>query len=190
MSAAGPLFELSEIEARLARFLARQGLAAVEIAKLRRFTVGFSWITFGFCASWRDSGGRRELILRLGPPNGIFAPYKASPEFLALRALQASGAPVPQVHWHSDSSEDFGAPFFICDFVRGEAPIPWTRDGGPAFDEATRKSLATQFLAALAAVHRFPWRGSALERIGGSTDVAIAAHNQIDAWQSLLRGWS
>ncbi len=100
-------FDLPEIERRLARFLAAQGLEAVKVEELRRFTVGFSWITFGFHARWREAAEERErrMILRLGPPNGIFAPYRASPEFVTLRALQGHGVPVPEVHWHSDASE-------------------------------------------------------------------------------------
>jgi aminoglycoside phosphotransferase (APT) family kinase protein len=185
-------FEVAEIERRLVRFLSAQGLDSVEIEGLRRFTVGFSWITFGFRARWREAGKarERELILRLGPPNGIFAPYKSSPEFVTLRALREAGAPVPQAHWHSDASDDFGAPFFICDFVRGEAPIPWTPDGGPAFDEDTRIRLGAELLAALAAVHRFQWRGTPVEGIGGPRDPAAAAVDRIDLWQGLLAEWS
>jgi aminoglycoside phosphotransferase (APT) family kinase protein len=192
MSAEKGAFDLLKIQQRLARFLSAQGLEAVEIDGLRRFTVGFSWMTFGFRARWREAGEarERELILRLGPPNGIFAPYKASTEFVTLRALTEGSVPVPQVHWHSDSSEDFGAPFFICDFVRGEAPIPWTPDGGPAFDQGTRRHLGEQFVAALAALHRFEWRGSGVEGIGGATDVACAAVDRIDLWEGLLRQWS
>jgi aminoglycoside phosphotransferase (APT) family kinase protein len=185
-------FELPEVKERLARFLGAQGLDAVQISELRRFTVGFSWITLGFRARWRegDEGTERELILRLGPSNGIFAPYKASPEFFTLRALQGSVVPVPQVYWHSDSSEVFGAPFFICDFVSGDVPIPWTRDGGPAFDEETRRLLGGQFVAALAALHRFDWKGSAVEGIDGSTDLVRAAADRIDFWEALLMSWS
>src|ERR1700712_5727854 len=75
MSADG--FSLPEIEKRLTRFLAAQGLDAVTVEGLRRFTVGFSWVTFGFEARWREAQreARRRMILRLGPPNGIFAPY-------------------------------------------------------------------------------------------------------------------
>jgi aminoglycoside phosphotransferase (APT) family kinase protein len=185
-------FDLPDVQERLVRFLSGLGLADVEITELRRFTVGFSWMTFGFLARWREGGeGKgRELILRLGPSNGIFAPYRASPEFHTLRALHGSGVPAPQVHWHSDSSDDFGAPFFICDFVQGEAPIPWTPDGGPAFDEATRKLIGAQFIAALAALHRFDWRGAGLDRIGGPTDVRRAAIDRIDFWEGMLARWA
>lgn len=192
MSAGPRDFETSEVKERLERFLRSQKLEAVAVDGLRRFTVGFSWITFGFSARWRerDKIAHRDLILRLGPPNGIFAPYKASPEFHTLRALQSSGVPVPKVHWHSDASDAFGAPFFICDFVRGEAPIPWTAGGGPAFDEPTRKTYAGEFVAALAALHRFDWRGTPVAGIGGSTEGAAAADDRIDLWRGLLQEWS
>jgi len=185
-------FDICEVERRLIRFLDNQGLQSATVEALRRFTVGFSWITFGFDARWREGGQERtrRMILRLGPPNGIFTPYKASPEFVTLRALQGCGAPVPQVHWRSDASEDFGAPFIIADFVAGEAPIPWTPDGGPAFDEPTRANLGRQFVAALAAIHGFDWRSAGLDVIGGPTEAAGAAPDRIDMWQRLLGQWS
>lgn len=192
MSAARDAFDLAIVRERLVRFLGAQGLAKIEVERLRRFTVGFSWITFGFHARWLEVAGRieRDLILRIGPPTGIFAPYKASPEFVTLTTLHGSGVPVPQVYWHSDESDAFGAPFFICDLVRGEAPIPWTHDGGPAFDEDMRKRLAEQFVTALAALHRFPWRGTPIEKIEGSKDVAHAAAAQVDHWESRLAQWT
>lgn len=190
--AAMTAFELPWVRERLQRYLAAQGFEDVGVEGLRRFTVGFSWITFGFTGVWRQGATRvqRRLILRIGPPIGIFAPYKASPEFRTLRALTASGVPAPAVHWFSDEDEAFGAPFFICDFIAGEAPIPWTRDGGPAFDEPTRRSLAEQFVAALAALHRFDWRGTEVEDIGGSTDVRHAAAAQVDRWEANFAQWS
>ena len=192
MSASLAAFELPRVRERLQRFLADQSLEDVEITDLRRFTVGFSWITFGFTGAWRERGTRvgRKLILRIGPPIGIFAPYKASPEFRTLRALVGSGVPVPAVHWFSDEVEAFGAPFFICDFIAGEAPIPWTHDGGPAFDEPTRRELSEQFVSALAALHRFQWNGTEVAGIGGSTDVRRTAMQQVETWRANLARWS
>jgi aminoglycoside phosphotransferase (APT) family kinase protein len=185
-------FELPRVRERLQRYLAAQSLEDVAIESLRRFTIGFSWITFGFTGVWREGDAviERRLILCIGPPFGIFAPYKASPEFRTLRALADSGAPAPCVHWFSDDDEAFGAPFFVCDFVPGGAPIPWTHDGGPAFDEPTRRNLAEQFVVALAALHRFEWKRSEVESIGGSTDIGCAATKQIDVWESNFAQWS
>ena len=88
MSAFEP-FDGDNVPRRLLAYLRQQAGADVEIGALKRYTVGFSWVTFGFTASWSEDGRRvaRDLILRVGPPSGIFAPYRASPEF---RTLQSS----------------------------------------------------------------------------------------------------
>lgn len=192
MSASFDPFDTETIRTRIAGFIAGQGVAEVAVGPLRRFTVGFSWVTFGFRASWREAGGtvERDLILRAGPPNGIFGPYRAFPEFTTLRALAGSGVPVPTVYWYSDETEVLGAPFFICDLVPGEAPIPWTHDGGPAFDDATRVALGSQFVSALAALHSFRWQGTPVAAIGGETDPTRTAAVQVDTWERLLGEWS
>ena len=185
-------FDVESVRARLAAFIAAQGLAEIVVGPLRRYTVGFSWVTYGFHASWREHREtvERDLILRVGPPNGIFGPYRASPEFLTLRALAESGVPVPGVYWYSDETDALGAPFFVCDLVPGEAPIPWTRDGGPAFDDATRAELGGEFVGALAALHNFEWRGTPVAGIDGQTDQNATARAQVDLWQGLLRQWT
>ena len=73
----------------LAEFLRRQTGSEVAVSGLRRYTVGFSWITYGFEASWRDSSGPRheKLILRLGPPEG---PLRAVSRVPAVRRAQGA----------------------------------------------------------------------------------------------------
>lgn len=184
-------FDSETVRARLEAYL-RGIVDVVEISALRRFTVGFSWVTYGFSASWREGGVlvERELILRAGPPNGIFGPYRAEPEFVTLDALSQSSVPVPRVYWRSDDISIIGAPFFISDLAPGEAPIPWTHDGGPAFDEERRVKLGGQFVAALAALHDFPWQGTPVAGIGGTQDVRNAATGQVTRWLDLLKKWS
>ncbi|KPL52261.1 hypothetical protein ABB55_08460 [Prosthecomicrobium hirschii] len=180
------------VRAALTGFVAAETGGPVEIGALRRFTVGFSWVTYGFHATW-SAGGRkvsRDLILRAGPPTGIFSPYSAFPEFVTLKALEASAVPVPRVYWHSDDLSILGAPFFICDLVAGEAPIPWTRDGGPAFDDERRVRLGEQFVAALAALHNFAWQGTPVAAIDGTTDPHRTATAQVDLWMGYLARWS
>ena len=192
MSVAFDPFDTETIRGRIAAFIAGQGVADVSVGPLRRFTVGFSWATFGLRASWRDADGtvERDLILRAGPPNGIFGPYRAFPEFTTLRALAGSGVPVPKVYWYSDDTEILGAPFFICDLVPGDAPIPWTHDGGPAFDDERRVAIGKQFVAALGELHNFDWRGTPVAGIDGSKDPARTAFVQIDYWEANLAKWS
>ncbi len=191
MSAFEP-FDGDNVQRRLLAYLRQQVGADVEIGALKRYTVGFSWVTFGFTATWSE-GGRRvasDLILRVGPPSGIFAPYRASPEFRTLQSLTNSGVPVPRAYWYSDDSEALGAPFFICEFVKGDAPVPWTADGGPAFDEAARINLGDQFVTALVALHNFAWRSTPVAGIGGATDPDETANSQIAFWEERMRQWS
>lgn len=179
------------IRTQLARYLT-QAVGPIAIGPLKRFTVGFSWVTYGFQASWREDGGliERDLILRAGPPAGIFGPYKAYPEFVTLRALADSAVPVPRVYWYSDDLSVLGAPFFVCDLVAGDAPIPWTHDGGVVFDDEQRVTLGTQFVEALAALHKFSWQQTPVATIDGTRDIDRTAVDQIDHWLGLLARWS
>jgi aminoglycoside phosphotransferase (APT) family kinase protein len=185
-------FNDDSLRGRLLAYLRSMLGPSVEINDLRRFTVGFSWITFGFVAKWVDAGApiERELVLRIGPPNGIFAPYKASPEFFTLQSLTGSTVPAPRAYWYSDQSDALGAPFLIVELVKGEAPIPWTANDGPAFDETARLRIGDQFVAALAALHNFEWRGTPATNIGGATSVDRTAEAQIDYWTQRMRKWS
>jgi aminoglycoside phosphotransferase (APT) family kinase protein len=164
----------------------------IEIGPLKRYTVGFSWVTYGFSAKWVADGAAvaRELILRVGPPNGIFAPYRALPEFLTLQSLVGSGVPAPRPYWRCDDDKALGAPFFVCELVEGEAPIPWTADGGPAFDETSRIALGDQFVAALAALHNLEWRNTPAAGIDGATEPRRAAAAQIELWSGHIQEWS
>ncbi|MGB3067354.1 MAG: phosphotransferase family protein [Ottowia sp.] len=188
------VFDPTAVEAirgALAAFASAQLGSPVEIGPLRRFTVGFSWVTYGLRAKWLEQGTaiERDLILRAGPPTGIFGPYQAYPEFVTLRALTGSAVPVPGVYWYSDDVSVLGAPFFVSDLVPGEAPIPWTHDGGPAFDDRRRVLLGGQFVTALAALHAFRWQDTPVASIGGTKDPRRAATEQVDNWMANLARW-
>lgn len=185
-------FDIEAVRLRLQAFLRGVAGDEVSVGRPRRFTVGFSWVTYGFRAGWREGGTwvERDLILRAGPPSGIFGPYRAYPEFVTLRALEGSEVPVPRVYWYSDDDAILGAPFFVCDLVPGEAPVPWTHDGGPAFDDIRRERLGSQFVAALAALHRFRWEDTAVASIAGTRDVRRTAHEQVANWSANLARWS
>lgn len=181
-----------DIRRRLSGFLGRKGLNEVEIGELKRFTVGFSWITFGFTASWKEAAGpvSRRLILRVGPTTGIFAPYRAAPEFVTLGSLAQSTVPVPAVHWMSDDPEDLGAPFIVSEWVEGTAPVPWSHKGGAVFGDAERVDLGDQFLRALAALHAFDWHQTPIAAMGPVPSPEHAAGERIAQWTDLHRRWS
>jgi aminoglycoside phosphotransferase (APT) family kinase protein len=181
------LLDADFVGERLRQVLRQHAGADAEVGGLKRFPVGYSWLTYGFTASWTEAGvpRRRELILRLGPPNGLFAPYSAGPQFLTLQAVRGNGVPVPAVHWHDDSPEAFGAPWFICEKVSGRAPVMW----GENFSDQTRAALGAQLVEALAALHRFEWRGTPIAVLGEGVTAANAARAQVDYWEKEMRRW-
>ena len=181
------LLDEGHVRQGLQRVLRLHTGAEVSIGALKRFPVGYSWLTYGFDANWSSAEGpqRRELILRLGPPNGLFAPYLAGPQFVTLQAVRGSGVPVPAVHWYSDTPEVFGAPWFICEKVAGRAPVMW----GENFSDQTRDALGEQLADSLAALHRFEWRGTPIENLSAGVAVENAARTQVDYWERAMRGW-
>ena len=130
------------------------------------------------------------MVLRLGPPDGLFAPYAASPEFTVLRALHAQGLPVPAVFHFDDDTHDFGAPFIIAQQVQGSAPLPWQSAQEDAFSAETRDRLAGQLVDALVALHRFAWQKEDVRLAGKEeTTPGNAAQLQLAFWERELRRW-
>lgn len=185
-------FADDEIGRRLSDVLTRVYGEPTVVKSVKRFTVGFSWMTFGVVAE-RSRGAshlREQLVLRIGPPKGLFAPYLASPEFSVLKALHAKGLPVPAVHAFSDDPEPFGAPYLVAQHVPGTAPLPWATGAGGLFDPVLRETLAREFIGALAELHRFDWSRSDVSLPDlGETTLANAAIQQVKDWEAKLRRW-
>jgi aminoglycoside phosphotransferase (APT) family kinase protein len=187
-SARGGTFEdLGALRLRLGDYLSEQTGSPVAVDRLVKFPAGFSWITYG--VSVTGFAPAAELILRLGPPYGLFAPYSAMPEFLALSALRSSAVPRPRAFYASDDVAILGAPFFVCQRVDGDTPLPWGGQGS-ALDGDRRESLARDFIDSLAALHGFDWRASSLAQWGESVTVDNAAALQIEEWRQRFQRWA
>lgn len=171
---------------RLQRRLSEVEGRPVAVGALRQFPAGFSWITLG--ASVTRGEQRCEIILRLGPPNGLFAPYSAAPQYLSLEALAGSDVPVPRVLDWSDDPAILGAPFFVSEKVEGVTPVPW--GSGTDVDPVWRESIATDFVGALAALHRFEWRPTAIARWSSGLTRENAAIGQVDDWEAKAKSWA
>jgi aminoglycoside phosphotransferase (APT) family kinase protein len=184
-----PSFEdVVVLRSRLASFLTSQAGAPVAVESLVKFPAGFSWITYGVrVVGFAEA---RDVILRIGPPYGLFAPYSAMPEFESLSALQTSGVPIPRVFFASDDPSILGAPFFLCERVEGDTPLPWGSQQGSGLDGARRDSLARDFVDALAALHRFGWRATPLAKWGEGVTLDNAAQLQLDFWQARFDRWA
>lgn len=173
-----------ELRQRLLTYLKSQTGESWEVGELHRYAVGFSWITYGLTARAASAAAPMELILRLGPPYGLYAPYSALPQYAALKILEGSGVPVPKAYWWSDDDTILGAPFFISEKVSGEAPVPW---GSAGFEEGYRRNIGSQFVSALAALHRQPWQGQGFD---DSVTPENAALKQLDFWEQAGERWA
>lgn len=174
----------------IADFLGAQTGRTVGVVRIRRFPVGFSWLTFGVTVRGLDDDGERELILRLGPDYGLFAPYSCRPQVLALRSLEASAVPVPAVFWSSDDQSILGAPFLFCEKVSGTAVVPWVSAGSPQLGDGYRRALGAQFVDALAALHCVPWERKPIAELGRGITAADAAHLNVAFWEAQIQRWA
>lgn len=85
------------LAARTADYLSSQVGHPVRVGIIKRFPVGFSWLTFAVPVTGLEGpGSTTELILRLGPDYGLFAPYSAGPQVMAMRSLEGSAVPLPR----------------------------------------------------------------------------------------------
>jgi len=176
-----------QIADRLSAYLTAQTGAPVAITGLRRFPVGFSWATFGLTASLPD--GDRDLILRMGPDTGLFAPYLARPQYLVQKVLSPTDIKVPDAYWYSDDPAVMGMPFYVSEKAVGDAPIPFVSNGAE-FETGYRDSLARDFVDQLAAIHRFDWKASPLAEWDTGQTVENVAAREIDFWEQLHDRWA
>ncbi len=179
------------LAARIQDYLCAQLGHTVTVGAIRRFPVGFSWLTFAVpVAGLEGPEPATELILRLGPDFGLFAPYSAGPQVMAMRSLAGSAVPVPRAFWSSDDPAILGAPFMFCEKVSGSAVVPWVSATEPALGEAHRKRLGTDFIDALAALHRVDWRATAIAPMGNGITPGNAARSVVDAYEQLIARWA
>ena len=187
-----PLSNDDLLRERIAGYLQQQTGHAVSVGPLTRFAVGFSWKTYlvPIDGGLAEAGGAKELILRLGPDYGLFAPYSAMPEFLSMRSLEGSAVPVPKAYWAGDETDTFGAPFLFCEKVSGAAVVPWVPAGTPGLEEGYRKSLGAQFIDALAALHCVDWQKQPIAGLAAGIDAHNAALRNVEFWESQIQRWA
>src|SRR5260221_4842619 len=159
--AAGMAVDDVTMRARLTDYLSAQAGGPIEVETFERRSPGFSWLTYSFTT--RDpSGQRRKLILRVGPTNGLFAPYSVLPQVYALQSMENSRVPVPRLVSYSQEGANIGFPFFICEHVVGDVAAPWLGSGA---SEAHRRRIVIQFLDMLAELHTADWENLPLRAL-------------------------
>lgn len=185
-----PIGDDATLQARIADHLSREVGRRVAVGAIKRFPVGFSWLTFAVPVEGLDDGGPRELILRLGPDYGLFAPYSAVPQVLAMRSLEGSAVPLPRAWWSSDDPAILGAPFLFCEKVAGSAVVPWVSAHEPPLDDAYRRSLGADFIDALAALHRVDWTDRPIAAMAHGITAQNAARRNVELYEALIERWA
>ena len=185
------LIDDAALGAKIEAYLAQQVGHEVRVGSVRRFPVGFSWLTYCVpVTGLRGPGDAQELILRIGPDYGLFAPYSAAPQVLAMQSLESSGVPVPRAYWSGEDPGVFGAPFMFCEKVAGEAVVPWVPPTTPPLEQSYRQSLAEQFVDALAALHRIPWREKPIAAMDHGITADNAARTNVEYWEAQIQRWA
>jgi aminoglycoside phosphotransferase (APT) family kinase protein len=168
-----------ELPMRLQAWLSREWAEPVRVTAWRRFPSGMSWVTIGLTAQLASES--RDLILRLGDPQGLFGPYRTEPEYLALTTLAgAPGVAIPRVWAREDDTTVLGAPFIVTERVEGDTPTPW--NGAASRDEGERVSLGNDFSDMLGALHAFDWRPTPLAAWAEGLEPRAAARREIARW--------
>ncbi len=186
-----PLGDEAVLAGRIRQHLSAQVGHPVTIGAIRRFPVGFSWLTYAVPVSGLEGpGSSTELILRLGPDYGLFAPYSAGPQVMAMRSLEGSAVPVPRAYWSSDDPSILGAPFLFCEKVSGSAVVPWVSATEPPLDDAYRRCLGTNFIDALAALHRVAWRNKPIAAMAEGITIDNAARRNVELYEGLIERWA
>ena len=179
------------LSARVADYLTQQVGHPVTVGAVRRFPVGFSWLTYAVpVTGLQADGATQDLILRLGPDYGLFAPYSAGPQVLAMRSLEGSAVPLPRAYWSSDDPKILGAPFMFCEKVSGSAVVPWVSATEPGLEEGYRKQLGAQFIDALAALHCVRWAEQPIAEMAHGITAENAAEQNVAQWQELIERWA
>jgi aminoglycoside phosphotransferase (APT) family kinase protein len=146
----------------------------VTVENLRALTGGASRATWAFDVVHNETGGRRRLILRTGPPDEVHAGMEVEAKSQQLTA--AAGAPVPRIRVADDSTTALEMPFLVCDFIDGETIAP--RILRALRDDTARDRLLEQCAHALAAIHRV-----------NPADADLQEQDQIAVWREQLDGF-
>ncbi len=184
-----PAWRGEGLAGRLGGFLQARLGAPVEVADLHRFTAGLSWATISFTLR-RPDAPDRALILRIGDPNGLLAPYSARPEHLALTSLAGiPELPAATSLWWSDDLGVLGAPFIVTTRLEGRTPMPiWPGAAAGAAEEEDGPRILDDFAAGLAAIHACDWRAAPAAALDPGATPGTCVRDEIARWVARLPG--
>lgn len=153
-----PVAGAPALRERLQRMIETELRTGARVANLAVMEDGHAGLTFGFDLS-SPAGGSAGYVLKLAPAGvarrGNTDVYRQAP---LLRALKASGLPVPQVPWASANDDMLGAPFIVMERLPGRVFVPWEPHPSFSREPAVTRELWLQAARLLAQIHRIDWR--------------------------------
>jgi aminoglycoside phosphotransferase (APT) family kinase protein len=102
-------------------------------------------------------GGPGAYVIRVKPP-GSLLDTDLLREYRTYVELGNAKVPVPTVYGANTDDNPFGGPFFVMDWVAGEAPVAWRTKDRAALEANWHgsRSLGTDLVETLVAIHRAP----------------------------------
>ncbi|MEE4537002.1 MAG: phosphotransferase family protein [Erythrobacter sp.] len=177
----------ADIAALLASFFAREEPGST-VSDVARIGGGASKEQFVFALA-REGEAKRRYVLRMDALEGITETSRER-EFEILEAFQGV-VPVPRPIWLDAAADHFPMPAVIMEFIHGVTK-PRT-DGvsvtglGTVLGDPLRDTIAPQYFANLAAIHKFNWQGADLEHFTAPTaDLKQPTRWLVNFWKELL----
>ena len=151
---------------------------------LERAAGGLSRENWSLDATWVDATGAqsRRLMLMRDAAGTLLATDRAR-EFAVLKALEASGVPVPKAHWVDPGGRRLGAPSLIMDRMPGACDYLVLNGDRPL---AARLSLAHAFIDLMARIHALDWRGRGLGEVL-SAPAGAPSRAELAYWEAEYR---
>ncbi len=152
----------------------------VQIANLRRTSVGYSRENWVFDATWRSDVG--AFIARRDPKGSVLETDRRI-EGGVLRCLAQTDLPTPRIRWIDVDGRRLGRPAIVMDLADGTCDYMVLNGPRPL---ETRRSIAEQLSDRLADIHTLDWRAHGFGEF--LTDPGqMASLAALDLWESELR---
>ncbi len=127
--------------------------ARAEVNSLKRLAGGASCDVYAFEVTLSRGQAPRRLVLRIDREGNAIGSDRRR-EFDLFRAAAQAGVTVPRVYWYGDQRCGLGRPFFVMEYVEGEAIARrLLRDDAYS---GTRKVLPSDLARELARAHQCP----------------------------------
>ncbi|TXL79577.1 phosphotransferase family protein [Vineibacter terrae] len=177
--AQGPL---ASLRARLDIFFKTAEPAPVHCTDIAPMADGHAGLTFGVDLAGA-AGVAGRYILKLAP---VGVPRRGSTDIYRqaplLKALHASGLPVPAIRWASADDAALGSPFIIMERLPGRTFIVWEPDASFLETPALIPRLWTSGIESLADFHRLDWRA-----VLGGWEEPVTLESELARWTALVR---